>query len=82
MQIKGIAELLEGLLPYSQRHFIRVDRFVRSTFLLDYTLTGMSVVEPETSAEDGSKSKKRKSDKQKEDRTHKKVAYTSVAVAS
>ena len=46
-QIKGIADLLEGLLPYSQRHFSRVDRLVRSTFLLDYTLTGMSVIEPE-----------------------------------
>ncbi|PON77530.1 Guanine nucleotide-binding protein, beta subunit [Parasponia andersonii] len=47
IEIKGIAELLEGLLPYSQRHFSRVDRLVRSTYLLDYTLTGMSVIEPE-----------------------------------
>ena len=46
-QIKGIGELLEGLMPYSQRHYSRIDRLVRSTFLLDYTLTGMSVVEPE-----------------------------------
>lgn len=48
MQMKGIGELLEGLIPYSQRHFSRIDRLVRSTFLLDYTLTGMSVIEPET----------------------------------
>lgn len=47
-QIRGIGELLEGLIPYSQRHFGRIDRLERSTFLLDYTLTGMSVVEPET----------------------------------
>lgn len=46
-QIKGIGELLEGLIPYSQRHFSRIDRLERSTYLLDYTLTGMSVVEPE-----------------------------------
>lgn len=46
--MKGIGELLEGLIPYSQRHFSRIDRLVRSTFLLDYTLTGMSVIEPET----------------------------------
>lgn len=46
-QIKGIGELLEGLVPYSQRHFSRIDRLVRSTFLLDYTLTRMSVIEPE-----------------------------------
>ncbi|KAJ7956236.1 Transducin beta-like protein 3 [Quillaja saponaria] len=48
VEIKGIGELLEGLIPYSQRHFSRIDRLVRSTFLLDYTLTGMSVIEPET----------------------------------
>lgn len=49
-QIKGIGELLEGLIPYSQRHFSRVDRLVRSTFLVDYTLTAMSVIEPDTHA--------------------------------
>lgn len=48
LQMKGIGELLEGLIPYSQRHFSRVDRLERSTFLLDYTLAGMSVIEPES----------------------------------
>ncbi|XP_058084922.1 protein TORMOZ EMBRYO DEFECTIVE [Magnolia sinica] len=48
IEIKGISELLEGLIPYSQRHFSRIDRLLRSTFLLDYTLTGMSVIDPET----------------------------------
>ncbi|CAJ1943861.1 unnamed protein product [Sphenostylis stenocarpa] len=47
VQIKGIGELLEGIIPYSQRHFGRIDRLVRSTFLLDYILSGMSVIEPE-----------------------------------
>lgn len=47
LQINGISELLEGLIPYSQRHFSRVDRLVRSTFLLDYTLMRMSVVDPD-----------------------------------
>ncbi|KAL6008390.1 hypothetical protein ACLOJK_033899 [Asimina triloba] len=47
IEIKGITELLEGLIPYSQRHFSRIDRLLRSTFLLDYTLTGMSVIDPE-----------------------------------
>ena len=46
-QIKGIGEYLEGLIPYSQRHFGRIDRLVRSTFLLDYILSGMSVIEPQ-----------------------------------
>lgn len=47
-QIKGISELLEGLIPYSQRHFTRIDRLVRSSFLLDYTLTRMSVLDPDS----------------------------------
>ncbi|CAK9138413.1 unnamed protein product [Ilex paraguariensis] len=47
IEIRGIGELLEGLIPYCQRHFSRIDGLERSTFLLDYTLTGMSVIEPE-----------------------------------
>lgn len=50
IKIKGIGELLEGLIPYSQRHFSRIDRLERSTFLLDYALIGMSVMEPQTDA--------------------------------
>jgi len=50
LEIKGISELLEGLIPYSQRHFSRVDRLVRSTFLLDYTLMRMSVVDSDVDA--------------------------------
>ncbi|RWW67701.1 hypothetical protein BHE74_00024830 [Ensete ventricosum] len=46
-EVKGVSELLEGLIPYSQRHFSRIDRFVRSIFLLDYVLARMSVVDPE-----------------------------------
>ncbi|KAI3680867.1 hypothetical protein L6452_35644 [Arctium lappa] len=47
IEMRGIGELLEGLIPYSQRHYSRIDRLERSTFLLDYTLNGMSVVEPD-----------------------------------
>jgi len=47
VQVRGIGELLEGLISYSQRHFSRIDRLERSTYLLDYTLMGMSVIEPE-----------------------------------
>ncbi|KAI3918510.1 hypothetical protein MKX01_041830 [Papaver californicum] len=46
IEIKGITEILEGLIPYTQRHFSRADRLERSTLLLDYTLHGMSVIEP------------------------------------
>ncbi|KAF5204847.1 transducin beta-like protein, partial [Thalictrum thalictroides] len=48
LEIKGISELLESLIPYSQRHFSRIDRLIRSTLLLDYTLSAMSVIEPES----------------------------------
>ncbi|XAR71526.1 hypothetical protein NMG60_11017839 [Bertholletia excelsa] len=53
LQIRGIGELLEGLIPYCQRHFSRMDRLERSTFLLDYTLMGMSVIEPDTEEREG-----------------------------
>ncbi len=41
--VTGIAELVEGLLSYSTRHFSRVDRLLRSTHLLDYSLAVMKV---------------------------------------
>ncbi|OMO84994.1 hypothetical protein CCACVL1_10485 [Corchorus capsularis] len=44
--IKGISELLEGLMPYSLRHFNRIDMLITKINLLDYTLSGMSVIEP------------------------------------
>ncbi|KAK4351097.1 hypothetical protein RND71_030410 [Anisodus tanguticus] len=47
LEIRGIAELLEGLTPYTQRHFNRLDGLERSTCLLDFTLTQMLVIEPE-----------------------------------
>ncbi|MFS8019061.1 putative small-subunit processome, Utp13 protein [Helianthus anomalus] len=55
VEMKGIGELLEGLILYSQRHYIKIDRLERSTFLLDYTLNGMSIVEPETGVVDDPK---------------------------
>jgi U3 small nucleolar RNA-associated protein 13 len=51
-QIKGIEELVEGLIPYTQRHFGRTDRHLRNSFLFDYILTGMSVIEPEIDAKE------------------------------
>jgi hypothetical protein len=51
-QIKGIDLLLEGLAPFSQRHFGRTDRNVRDTFLANYVLTEMSVIEPEIDAKE------------------------------
>ena len=41
LAIPGVGEIMEGLASYSQRHFARVDRLARSTYLLDYTLAAM-----------------------------------------
>ncbi|WVR05663.1 hypothetical protein IAU60_002685 [Kwoniella sp. DSM 27419] len=37
----GIKELLEGLIPYSERHFTRVDKLVQESYMLDYVLGEM-----------------------------------------
>ena len=47
LKIPGMQDLLEALLSYTQRHFVRMDRLVRSTFLLDYTLAAMNVLMPD-----------------------------------
>ena len=39
----GLPDLLDGLAVYTQRHLSRLDRLVRSTYLLDYTLASMKV---------------------------------------
>jgi hypothetical protein len=41
--LTGLSELLDGLTVYTQRHMSRLDRLVRSTYLLDYTLASMKV---------------------------------------
>ena len=47
MSLSGMQDLLEALASYTQRHFVRIDRLVRSSFLLDYTLASMNVSMPE-----------------------------------
>ena len=34
---------MDGLVVYTERHLSRLDRLVRSTYLLDYTLASMKV---------------------------------------
>ncbi|XP_059297908.1 protein TORMOZ EMBRYO DEFECTIVE-like, partial [Lycium ferocissimum] len=46
-KIKGIEELLEGIIPHTRRHFDRLDRLERESFQVDYSLARMSVIEPE-----------------------------------
>ena len=48
--VPGMSELVEALLSYTQRHFSRVDRLVRASFLVDYTLLAMNVVLPDAAA--------------------------------
>lgn len=37
----SLRELLEGLIPYSERHMARVDRLVQESYMLDYTISEM-----------------------------------------
>jgi hypothetical protein len=47
LQVPGVEQFIEGIIPYAKRHLSRIDRLSRSTFLLDYTLARMSVLLPE-----------------------------------
>lgn len=49
--IPGIASFLEAIEAYTARHFDRLQRLHRSTYILDYLLDAMEVLTPE-SAED------------------------------
>lgn len=42
----GARELIDGLLAYSERHAARIDRLLRSSYLLDYTLAASGVLLP------------------------------------
>ena len=37
----GLREVLEGLIPYSKRHFARLDRLVQESYVLDYVVGEM-----------------------------------------
>lgn len=51
LKVPGMQDLVEALASYTQRHFVRMDRLVRSSFLLDYTLASMNVLMPEEDSE-------------------------------
>jgi len=40
-QVMGLRELLIGLIPYSERHFARLDRLVQDSYVLDYVVGEM-----------------------------------------
>lgn len=41
----GIPETMSGITPYAERHFDRLDRLYASSFVLDFTLRGLGVVD-------------------------------------
>ncbi|GMH45250.1 hypothetical protein BSKO_13207 [Bryopsis sp. KO-2023] len=45
--VPGVSSIIDGLHAYTSRHFARIDRIIRSTFLLDYALANMNVLVPE-----------------------------------
>jgi len=51
LKVPGMQDLVEALASYTQRHFARMDRLVRSSFLLDYTLASVNVLMPEEAPE-------------------------------
>lgn len=47
--MQDCAELVRSLLPYSERHFQRLDRLLQSSYLVEYTLTSMQLLISESS---------------------------------
>ena len=37
----GLGELLDGLIPYSERHFARIERLAQDSYVLDYVVGEM-----------------------------------------
>ena len=44
--VPGVKQLVESILPYSERHFARLERLHKASFLLDYTLRAMKTAVP------------------------------------
>lgn len=45
-KVPGVGDLAGALTAYTQRHMSRLDRLLRSSFLLDYTLDRLNVLSP------------------------------------
>lgn len=37
----SLPELMDGLIPYSQRHFVRLEKLVQESYMLDYIVGEM-----------------------------------------
>ncbi|CAL9738239.1 U3 small nucleolar RNA-associated protein 13 [Monosporozyma servazzii] len=40
-EIQGMMKIIDGIIPYTQRHFARVDNLVEQSYILDYALVQM-----------------------------------------
>eukprot|EP01130_Rhizamoeba_saxonica_P002513 TRINITY_DN12303_c0_g1_i1.p1 TRINITY_DN12303_c0_g1~~TRINITY_DN12303_c0_g1_i1.p1 ORF type:complete len:831 (-),score=173.73 TRINITY_DN12303_c0_g1_i1:122-2614(-) len=68
-QLPHMKSILRGLIPYTERHSKRIDRLIRQSFILDYTLNEMNLlteamdsmeidIEPETGNQSSKKHKR------------------------
>ena len=48
----GVPEILAGIIPYAERHFERLDRLHSSSYLLDFALSSMGVIEASDEEQD------------------------------
>ncbi|CAG8456086.1 278_t:CDS:10 [Diversispora eburnea] len=46
LEISDIKELLDGMLPYAERHYQRLDRMLTDSYIIDYTLHAMDLLNP------------------------------------
>lgn len=40
-EIPGMVKIVDAIIPYTQRHFTRVDNLVEQSYILDYALVEM-----------------------------------------
>jgi len=39
--LESVTEILSGIIPYTERHFERINKFLGNSYLVDYTLNQM-----------------------------------------
>ncbi|CAI2166110.1 17730_t:CDS:10 [Funneliformis geosporum] len=46
LKINGIKDILDGMLSYTERHYQRLDRLVTDSYIIDYSLHSMDLLDP------------------------------------
>ena len=44
-RMEGLLSVINAIIPYSERHYNRIDNLVQSSFVLDYTLAAISAID-------------------------------------